>query len=188
MPRPDAPAPSDDADDVDPGIDVATVDVGTADVATVHVADPAESSIVVLSAGEVDLAGLPLTGITRRRIAFLAAAFVTAWIVIVFARQVGEASAATTRADQMRAANVALAGEVVALERELELFQRQEYFVQQARGYRLGAPNEIAFTLAPDAPPLAPDASGSAAARLGGDVDPVTPLESWLSLLFGPER
>jgi hypothetical protein len=83
---------------------------------------------------------------------------------------------------------VALAGEVVALERELELIQRQEYFVQQARGYRLGAPNEIAFTLAPDAPPLAPDASGSAAARLGGDVDPVTPLESWLSLLFGPER
>jgi len=188
MSRPDAPAPSDDVDEpATPSAD--TTDAGTAVEATfLSQADPADPVTAVLPAGEVDLGGLPLTGITRRRIAFLAAAFVTAWIVIVFARQVGEASAATTRADQMRAANVALAGEVAALERELELIQRQEYFVQQARGYRLGAPNEIPFTLSPDAPPLAPDAPGSAAARLGGEVPAVTPLESWLSLLFGPER
>lgn len=137
---------------------------------------------------EVDLAGLPVAGITRRRVAFLAAAFVTAWIVVVFARQVGEASAATTRAEQLRAANVELAADVASLERELALIQRQEYILQQARGYRLGAPNEVPFTLSPEAPLLTEDAPGSAAARLGAEETPVTPLESWLSLLFGPDR
>ena len=131
---------------------------------------------------------LPVTGITRRRLAFLAAAFVSAWIVIVFARQVGEASAATTRADGLRVANEQLQIDVAALDRELELIQRQEYFVQQARAYRLGAPDEIPFTLSPDAAPLDADAPGSAAVRLGAGDPPMTPLESWLSLLFGPER
>jgi cell division protein FtsB len=139
-------------------------------------------------APDIDLSGLPVAGITRRRVAFLAAAFISAWIVVVFARQVGEASAASTRAEQMRLANVELAADVTSLERELELIQRQEYILQQARGYRLGAPNEIPFTLSPDAPPLTADAPGSAAVRLGAGEPPVTPLESWLSLLFGPER
>jgi cell division protein FtsB len=140
------------------------------------------------SPGEIDLSGLPIVGITRRRVAFLAAAFVTAWIVVAFARQVGEASAATTRAEQLRGANVELAGEVAALESELQLIQRQQYIAQQARGYRLGAPDEIPFTLSPNAPALGPDAPGSAAVRLGAGEAPITPLESWLSLLFGPER
>ena len=137
---------------------------------------------------ELDLLALPVAGITRRRLAFLAAAFVSAWIVIVFARQVGEASAATTRADGLRAANEQLEGEVDALARELDLIQRQEYFVQQARGYRLGQPEEIPFTLSPDAPPLGADAPGSAAVRLGAESEPATPLDSWLSLLFGPDQ
>lgn len=136
---------------------------------------------------EIDLSALPVAGITRRRVAFLAAAFVSAWIVVVFARQVGEASAASTRAEQMRLANTELAADVASLERELELIQRQEYILQQARGYRLGIPNEIPFTLSPDAPALAADAPGSAAVRLGAGEPAVTPLESWLSLLFGPE-
>lgn len=135
--------------------------------------------------GTPDLSGLPIAGITRRRIGLLGAAFLTAWVVIVFARQVGDAAAADARVDQLREANAAVEGNIAALEREYALIQRQEWVVQQARGYRLGDAGEVAFTLAQDTP-LPPDAPGSAALRLGADDRPPTPIESWLSLLFGP--
>ena len=134
-----------------------------------------------------DLSSLPVAGITRRRIGFLVGAFLSAWIVIVFARQVGEASTATARVAGLREANAELAGRVAALEREYDLIQRQEWIVQQARGYRLGQSGEIPFSLGP-APSLPPDAPGSAAVRLGADQHDLTPLEAWLSLLFGPAR
>lgn len=132
------------------------------------------------------LSDLPVAGLTRRRIALLIGSLVAAWVIVLFARQVGEASEATTRAEDMRTANVALESEVAALEGELALIQRQAYIEQQARGYRLGKPREIPFVLADDAPPLAPDAPGAAAVRLGAVVDHANPLESWLELLFGP--
>jgi hypothetical protein len=46
----------------------------------------------------------------------------------------------------------------------------------------------VPFTLGPGAPALSPDAPGSAAVRLGADTSSPTPLESWLTLLFGPGR
>jgi cell division protein FtsB len=131
------------------------------------------------------LADLPVAGLTRRRIALAIAALVAAWVIVLFARQVGEASEASTRADEMRAQNETLAGDVAALEQELSLIQRQAYVEQQAREYRLGAPREQPFILAADAPPLASDAPGTAATRLGADADAATPLDSWLDLLFG---
>ncbi|MDQ2965585.1 MAG: hypothetical protein M3R57_07030, partial [Chloroflexota bacterium] len=97
--------------------------------------------------GRPDLSAIPVIGITRRRMAFLGAAFATVWIVIVFARQVGEASAATGRLEQLRQGNVELAGSVAALERELKLIQGEPYIVQQARGFGLGGPRDIGFTL-----------------------------------------
>lgn len=134
------------------------------------------------------LADLPVAGLTRRRIAFLLGALVAAWVVVLFARQVSEASAAGSRAEELRQSNVALATEVEALERELELIQRQAYIVQQARAYRLGGGREVAFTLEAGAPALAPDAPGMASVRLGAVPDErQTPLEAWLELLFGPE-
>ena len=75
---------------------------------------------------------------------------------------------------------------VEGLARELEQIQRQRYVEQQARGYGLGGAKEIPFTLADDAPPLPDDAPGSASVRLGADRSRVTPLERWLTLLFGP--
>ena len=96
------------------------------------------------------------------------------WIVIVFARQVGEATAATARVDDLRDQNAALAGRLAALEREADLIQRQEWVVQQARGHRLGAGGETAFTLG-DAPPLPPDAPGSASVSLGATGDEPDP-------------
>jgi cell division protein FtsB len=131
------------------------------------------------------LADLPVAGLTRRRIALLIGALVAAWVIVLFARQVGEASEATARADAARMSNAALAANVVDLQRELELIQRDAYIGQQARIYRLGTPQEIPFTLADDAPSLAPDAPGQAAVRLGAVTMRQSPLDAWLDLLFG---
>lgn len=131
------------------------------------------------------LADLPVAGLTRRRIALLIGAMVAAWVIVLFARQVGEASEAAARADAMRAANVRLEADVSALESELALIQREPYIAQAAREYRLGKPREIPFALADDAPPLAADAPGSATVRLGTVAEAPTPLDSWARLLFG---
>jgi hypothetical protein len=139
------------------------------------------------SPGVPDLSALPVVGITRRRMAFLGAAFATVWIVIGFARQAGEASAASARVDEIRRGNGELAAEVAALERELELIQGEPYILLQAHAYGLGGPHDIAFTLSARAD-LPADAPGSAAVRLGAHADSETPLESWLSLIFGPSR
>jgi cell division protein FtsB len=136
----------------------------------------------------LDLAGLTVAGLTRRRVAFLGAAFVAAWIVILFARQVGQASEASARLRALDAGNRALTAQVSSLQHELELIQRQEYIEQQARGYGLGKGPEIAFSLAPGAPAQPADAPGSASVRLGASTDSPSPLESWLSMLFGPTR
>jgi hypothetical protein len=135
-----------------------------------------------------DLAALPIVGITRRRVGVLACAMLAAWIVLAFARQVGEASEATVRADEIASANAALRIEVGALERELDLIARQRYIEQQGRAYGLGGPREIAFALAKDAPELPADAPGSAALRVGARGDDIAPLERWLTVLFGPSH
>lgn len=147
-------------------------------------AGPASGSAAAASLGS--LADLPVAGLTRRRIALLIGALVAAWVILLFARQVGEASEAAGRADAMRLANAALEAEVAALERELELIQRQAFVEQAARAYRLGEAREIPFVLADDAPPLAPDAPGTASGRLGADEVAPSPLDSWARLLFGP--
>jgi cell division protein FtsB len=134
----------------------------------------------------VDLSALSIAGITRRRVGWAAAVLVSAWIVLVFARQTSEASEAAARADQIARDNATLAAEVAALEQELRLIGRPEYIAQQARGYGIGSPKEIPFTLDPSVPGPAADAPGSAALRLGAPEDPGSPLDTWLSLLFGP--
>jgi cell division protein FtsB len=131
---------------------------------------------------------LPVAGISRRRMAFVVGALVTVWIVVVFARQVGDAAAASGRAEAAALANGQLTREVAALQRELDLVQTSPYIEQQARAYGLGGRAEIAFRLAPDAPPLPSDAPGSAALRLGSPATHASPLDSWLTLLFGSGR
>jgi cell division protein FtsB len=132
------------------------------------------------------LSDLPVAGLTRRRIALALGALVAAWVIVLFAHQVGEASDASARAEAMRASNVALEANVGALQQELDLIQRQSYIEQQARQYRLGSPREVPFALADGAPALPADAPGSAGVRLGAVVDRPSPLDSWLRLLFGP--
>jgi cell division protein FtsB len=166
MPRPSEPSPPED-------VEVSPDEVATADE---------------IEVAGIDLTGLTVAGLTRRRVAFLGAAFVAAWIVILFARQVGQASEATQRLRDLDVGNQALTAQVASLERELELIQRQEYILQVARGYGLGRGREIPFTLKPGAPTIPANAPGSASLRLGASDDSQSPLESWLSLLFGPSR
>jgi cell division protein FtsB len=116
--------------------------------------------------------------------AILLGALLAAWIVILFARQVGDASAASSRAETMIAENAVRHAEIAALERELDRIQQRRFILQQARAHGLGGHNEIAFTLDPDAPPLPANAPGSAALRVGAPTS-ASPLESWLSILFG---
>jgi cell division protein FtsB len=139
-----------------------------------------------VSSDRVDLSSLSIAGITRRHVAWLAAGLISAWIVVIFARQVGEASSAASRASQLASDNAALAAEVQALENEVALIVRPEYVAQQARGYRFGGSHEIPFTMAPSVAPPVDGAPGSASVRLGARDDRQTPLESWLSMLFGP--
>jgi hypothetical protein len=138
--------------------------------------------------GFPDLSGLPVTGFTRRRMAFLGAGVLASLVVISFARQVSEASAATSRLEGLQSSNANLAGQVAALEREYQLIQGDAWVRQQARAYGLGSGREVPFTLGPGAAALTADAPGSAAVRLGARTTEPTPLESWLTLLFGPSR
>jgi hypothetical protein len=144
------------------------------------------SELTPVAAGALgSLADLPVAGLTRRRVAILIGALVAAWVIVLFARQVGEASEAMDRANAMIGSTAQLQLEVAGLESELALIQGQDYIEQAARGYRLGSAAEIPFAIADDAPPLPADAPGSATVRLGSDPDVPTPLESWARLLFG---
>jgi cell division protein FtsB len=136
--------------------------------------------------GGPDLSALPIAGITQRRVAIVLGALVAAWIVLLFARQVGDASAASSRAEAMVAENAVRHAEIAALEREFDRIQQPRFILQQARAHGLGGHSEIAFTLDPDAPPLPDNAPGSAALRVGAPPA-ISPLESWLSLVFGSE-
>jgi hypothetical protein len=139
--------------------------------------------------GEAALRSLPIKGISRRRMGWIAAAAISLWVLAVFVRQVGDASAAQDRAAEIRAGNADLAARVAALAAEKQLIQQPAYVAFTARSYGLGlARGERPFVLAPGAPELPADAPGSASLRVGRVVDDRTPLDSWLELLFGPER
>ena len=59
-----------------------------------------------------DLAGLSVAGITRRRIAIMLAALLSAWIVLALSRQVGEARDAANQANDLSRANQALSAQI----------------------------------------------------------------------------
>jgi hypothetical protein len=175
--RHDPQPPSLTADGIDPetGDDTLDSDEGLEDESPASPPRPRPS-----------LTGIGIAGLTRRRVAWILGLALTAWIVVVFARQVGEASAKADEANVARAANVEMTSTVASLQRELALVQRQEFIEQQAHGLGLGADKDHPFALAPNAPALAANAPGSAAVRLGARSQQESPLESWLSLLFGP--
>jgi cell division protein FtsB len=151
-------------------------------------ASPEDASFDVASAqpAALDLATMPIAGLTRGRLLGFAGLLTAAWIVFAFWRQVGAAGDLTDRADLLRAGNADLELRVAELEAELQLVQTPAYVALQARGYRLGGSNEVPFTIAADAPPLAADAPGSASTAVGAEPQGEAPIEAWLKLLFAP--
>lgn len=132
------------------------------------------------------LAGLGVAGITRRRVAWVGLVIAAAWIVVGFAGQAAEASRAGDRLADEQALTAEAAAQTEALRRELDLVAEERWILQQARAFQLGTTRERTFSLDPAAPPLAPDAPGSAVRRVGAEPEGRTPLESWLAVLFGP--
>jgi hypothetical protein len=170
MPRRAAPAPPDPQDDV-------ASPVGR------EAAEPARPA----GAGAPSLAELGVAGVTRRRVAWVGLAVLAAWIVIGFAGQAAEATDASARVAAAQAEAAAAAATTAALQSELQLVSQERWYLQQARQFQLGSPDERPFALAPDAPSLPPDAPGSEARRLGAEAVERSPLEAWLEILFGPD-
>jgi len=147
-------------------------------------ADDLDAGPGMLARGR-DLAGLSVAGITRRRIALLLSALLSAWIVLALSRQVGDAADATNRANQLTRDNQAITAQIQTLSQERTLIQEQAYIEIEARAHGLGGRQEHAFTLAADAPALPPDAPGSASGALGATPARTAPIDAWLDLLFG---
>lgn len=136
----------------------------------------------------IDPAALPMPTLSRRRLVTAAGIIAASLLALSFVRQVGEASEASNRADALRAGNAVLRDEVARLQHDLGRVQDPRFILLAGRAYGLGGPREIPFALAAGAPPLAADAPGSAAVRLGAPPAHRTPLEAWLEVLFGPSR
>jgi hypothetical protein len=118
----------------------------------------------------------------------LVAGLFALWLVGVFARQVGDAAAAANQADQMRARNAAMARDVASMEAELQLIKSPAFVSQMARGYLLGSPREVPFTIDPNAPPLPADAPGSIGISPDAQTSESSPLDAWLQVLFGSHQ
>jgi len=123
--------------------------------------------------------------LTLPRFAVLAAGLVVLWVVGSFAGQVGDAATAANEADQMRARNAAMERDLTSLESELKLIQDPNFVAQMARGYLLGSPREVPFSIDPKASPLPADAPGSVGIGAVAQPGPGSPLEAWLRALFG---
>ena len=147
-------------------------------------AESLDSGLGILARGR-DLAGLSVAGITRRRIAILLAAVLSAWIVLALSRQVGDAAEAANRAGQLTRDNQALSAQIQTLTAERTLIQQQAYIEIEARAHGLGGRQEHPFSLAANAPTLPPDAPGSASGALGATTTRNAPVDAWLDLLFG---
>jgi hypothetical protein len=127
----------------------------------------------------------PHLPLTRGRLAVLFAGFVFLWLIGVFARQVGEAAAAADQTQAMRIRNEAVVRDIHALQAELKLIGEPGFVDSAARGYLLGSPREIPFTIDPEAPPLAADAPGSVGIAPQTGTTTQSPLDAWLQALFG---
>jgi hypothetical protein len=117
-----------------------------------------------------------------RQTAFVAILAVAFWLIFVFGTTLQQLNEATAREGQVKAETAALQQQLTDGQRELQLAQTDSFKQLQARGYGLGAPNEIAFSLEAGAP------SPPTLAKLGAPpvaAQPETPLDAWLNLLFG---
>src|SRR6186713_2884633 len=119
---------------------------------------------------------------TRLGIGVVVAIVVALWFVLAFARTMTQLNDATARTAAVRADNAALTQRLAAAQTEADLLQSDAYLRFAARSFGMGGAGERAFGLAPGAPtpaPMVPLGQATAAVRQA------TPLDDWLSLLFG---
>ena len=116
----------------------------------------------------------------------IVAALFALWLVGVFARQVGNAASAGDQAQALQVRNDALAADVKALNAELALVQRPAFIASTARGYLMGGPREVPFTIDHNGAALPANAPGSVGIKPQPQVQAPSPLDSWLQVLFGP--
>jgi hypothetical protein len=126
-----------------------------------------------------------MPSLSRRRVITAAGMLLAGLLATGFMRQVGEATAASNRAAELRAANDALMADVGQLQQDLTHVQDPRFIQLEGRAFGLGGRGEIPFALAAGAPELPPDAPGSAAVRLGAEPLDRSPLDVWLDVLFG---
>jgi hypothetical protein len=148
-------------------------------------ATPAEPPVEPES--RLDPASLPMPTLSRRRVVTAAGVLLAGLLTLSFIQQVGEASAAADRADELRAANAALRDDVARLQQDLNHVQDLHFIQQEGRAFGLGAKGEVPFALAAGAADLAADAPGSASVRLGAPRQQSN-VDAWLELLFGTGR
>jgi len=126
----------------------------------------------------------PTISLTRRRLALLVAGLFALWLVVSspsgrggrIGRQPGRPDEGTERGNGERRR---FAGEGNPANSTAWIC------VQVARGYLIGTPAEIPFTVDPNAPPLPAAAPGSVGIKPDAPVLNSSPLDSWLRVLFG---
>jgi hypothetical protein len=133
----------------------------------------------------LDPATLPMPSLSRRRVVTAAGVLLAGLLTVSFVRQVGEASAASDRAEELRNANAVLRDDVARLQQDLSHVQDLRFIQLEGRAFGLGSKGEVPFALAAGAPALDADAPGSAAVRLGAPARPHNTLDAWLEVLFG---
>lgn len=125
---------------------------------------------------------LGVAGLDRRSVALVAAALVTAWLVLVFGRAISQSNAVGAEAATLRAQDAALAQQVADRESELAVIQSPAFLALEARAYGYGGPREQVFALQPGAPP---PPSITPLGDAPSPPPPPSPLDAWLRLLLG---
>ena len=90
------------------------------------------------TAPRLDPAALPMPSLSRRRVVTAAGVLVASLLAISFLKQVGEATAATDRAADLRAANAALQTDVLQLQQDLTHVQDPRFIELAGRAFGLG--------------------------------------------------
>ena len=122
----------------------------------------------------------------RRLLLLLGLAIAAVWLVFVFAGSIADGDRATAREQQVAAEANAMQARLDADKQELAIVQTDAFQRIQARAYGMGGPGEIIFSLpsdAPSPPPVTP--LGASSADSASATAAQTPLDAWLSLLFG---